>query len=92
MTRERLKKAVQKFIKDKGLPNTISNDFVQGIQNALSGLTPIGVNPADLLSSLSESNAPCTVEQFRSRFENFVQDMIRGKDVNKVRIVIEKGG
>ncbi len=85
------KKVVQKFLKDKGLPATISNDLVQGIQNALSGLTSIGVKPGELLSSLSESNAPCTVEQFRSRFENFVQDMIRGKDVNKIRIVIEKG-
>jgi len=84
------KKAVKKFLKDQGLPDKISNDLVQGIQNALSGLTPIGVKPADLLSSLGDGSAPCTVEQFRSRFEDFVQEMIRGKDVNKVRIVIEK--
>jgi Family of unknown function (DUF6079) len=85
------KKAVQKFIKDKSLPDKLSNELVQGIQNALSGLTPIGVKPADLLSSLSDGSAPCTVEQFRSRFEDFVQNMVRGKDVNKVRIIIEKG-
>ena len=85
------KKAVQMFIKDKSLPDKLSNELVQGIQNALSGLTPIGVKPADLLSSLSDGSAPCTVEQFRSRFEDFVQNMVRGKDVNKVRIIIEKG-
>lgn len=85
------KRAVKKFIKDKGLPNTISNDLVQGIQNALSGLTPIGVTPADLLASLSDGSAPCTVEQFRSRFEQFVQNLTRGKDVSKIRIVMGNG-
>ncbi len=85
------KKAVQKFLKDKGLPDKISNELVQGIQNALSGLTPIGVKPAELLLSLGDNSAPCTVAQFRTRFDDFVQNMVRGKDVNKVRIVIEKG-
>lgn len=85
------KKAVQKFLKEKGLPDKISNELVQGIQNALSGLTPIGIKPFELLSSLGDGSAPCTVEQFRTRFEDFVQNMVRGKDVNKVRIVIEKG-
>jgi len=85
------KKAVQQFIKEKELPEKISNELVQGVQNALSGLTPITIKSSDLLGSLSDSNAPCTVEQFRSRFEDFVQNMLRGQDVSKVRIVIEKG-
>ncbi len=85
------KRAVKKVLKDKGLPNTISNHLVQVIQSALSGLTPIDVSSADLLASLSDGGAPCTVEQFRSRFEDFVQSMVRGKDVSKIRIVIGKG-
>jgi hypothetical protein len=84
------KKAVVKFVKDKGLPSKITNELIQGIQSALSGLMPITIKPGDLLKSLGNSSAPCTVDEFRTRFEEFVQEMTRGKDVSKIRIVIEK--
>lgn len=84
------KKAVVKFVKDKGLPSKITNELIQGIQSALSGLIPITIKPGDLLRSLGNSSAPCTVEEFRARFDEFVQGMTRGKDVSKIRIVIEK--
>jgi hypothetical protein len=85
------KQAVKKFMKAKELPEKISNDLVQGVQNALSGLVPIPVTPTALIEALGEGNTPCTVEQFRSRFDDFVQQITRGKDVSKVRIMIEKG-
>ena len=84
------KKAVKKLIKDGGLPKKNSTELVQGIQSALSGLTPINVKPSDLLTKLSDGSASCTVDQFRKRFDEFVTEMIRGKDVSKVRIVINK--
>jgi hypothetical protein len=40
---------------------------------------------------LSDGDAPCTVEQFRSRFEEFLQRITRGKEPAKVRLVIERG-
>lgn len=87
---ESQKKAVNKLIKDGGLPKKISTELVQGIQSALSGLTPINVKPSDLLTKLSDGSASCTVDQFRKRFDEFVTEMTRGKDVSKVRIVINK--
>ena len=50
----------------------------------------INVKPSDLLTKLSDGSASCTVDQFRKRFDEFVTDMTRGKDVSKVRIVINK--
>lgn len=86
------KRAVKQFLNDKELPETVDNALVQGLQNALSGLIPLAVKPADLLTALGDGNTPCTVEQFRNRFEDFVQEMTRGKDVSKVRIIVEKKG
>ena len=40
-------------MKDGGLPKKISTELVQGIQSALSGLTPIKVKPNDLLDASS---------------------------------------
>ena len=85
------KAAVKAFLKAKKLPDKISNDLVQGMQTALSGLIAISVKPADLLDALSGGGAPCTVEQIRTRFEEFLQKITRGRETGKVRLVIDRG-
>ena len=85
------KEAVNAFVKSRSLPDKISNDLVQGMQQALSGLIAISVKFADLLDALSDGGAPCTVEQIQTRFEEFVQKITRGKEPAKVRLVIDRG-
>jgi hypothetical protein len=85
------KAAVSGFLRAKKLPDKIGNDLVQGVQTALSGLVAISVTPDDLLGSLSGGGAPCTVEQLRTRFEEFLQRITRGREAAKVRLVIDRG-
>jgi len=85
------KAAVEGFLKSKQLPEKIDADLVQGIQTALSGLIAMNVIPADLLDSLSAGGAPCTVEQLRTRFEEFFQKITRGREAAKVRLIIVRG-
>jgi energy-coupling factor transporter ATP-binding protein EcfA2 len=85
------KQAVDAFLKVKTLPEKISNDLVQGMQTALSGLIAIPVRLADLLDALSDGGAPSTVEQLQARFEEFVQKITRGKEPAKVRLIIDRG-
>jgi len=82
------KKAVKVFVKDATLPETISNDLVQGIQQALSGLTAVTIKPTDLVETLNGKGGPCTVEQLRERFESFLQKLTQGKESAKLRLVI----
>jgi hypothetical protein len=83
--------AVNTFLKSKTLPDIISNQLIQGMQQALSGLVAISVKPAELLNALGEGGAPCTIDQIQSRFEEFVQKITRGKEPAKVRLVIDQG-
>jgi energy-coupling factor transporter ATP-binding protein EcfA2 len=85
------KTAVGGFLKAKKLPEKISNDLVQGMQTALSGLIAISVKPVELLDALSDGGAPCTVEQLQTRFEEFLTKITRGKEQAKVRLVIDRG-
>jgi energy-coupling factor transporter ATP-binding protein EcfA2 len=85
------KEAVNGFLTTKKLPEKISNDLVQGMQQALSGLEAISVKPADLLDALCEGGSPCTVKQIQTRFEEFVKKITRGKEPSKVRLVIDRG-
>ena len=55
-----------------------------------SNRNPSPIKPGDLLGSLGNSSAPCAAEEFRTRFDQFVREMVHGKDVSKIRIVIEK--
>jgi len=86
------KKAVQGFIGEGALPATVSNELAQGIQNALSGLEPVAVTPDALVEALADVGAPCTVDQFRTRFDEFVQELTKGKDPSKLRIVVQRQG
>lgn len=83
------KEAVNSFLKAKALPEKISNDLVQGMQTALSGLIAITIRPADLLDALGDSGAPSTADQLQSRFEKFLQKITQGKEPSKVRLVIQ---
>jgi hypothetical protein len=85
------REAVGTFIKTKKLPGKISNDLVQGMQTALSGLVAIAIRPAELLEALGDRGAPCTVAQLQSRFEDFLQKITRGKEPAKVRLIIDRG-
>ena len=85
------KSAVEGFLKSSKLPDKIDADLVQGIQAALSGLIAIPIKPDDLLDTLSHGGAPCTVEQLRARFEEFLGKMTRGKEPAKVRLIIDWG-
>ncbi len=85
------KTAVNEFLRAGVLPDRVSNDLVQGLQTALSGLVAIPIRLPELLNSLGDSTAPCTVEQLRKRFEEFLEKLTRGKDLAKVRLIIEKG-
>jgi len=84
------KRAVNAFLKAKALPEKISNDLVQGIQQALAGLIPIVVRPAELLAALSDSDAPSTADQLESRFRDFLEKITRGKEQVRVRLIIKR--
>jgi hypothetical protein len=90
---ELLKKAQQKlvtgFLASKALPDPVPPDFVAAIQEALSGLEKITVSSGDIKDALLQGGSPATPEDLRKRFEQFMSDRCKGKDVTKLRFVVE---
>ncbi len=82
------KKAVKDFQNDKVIPESVSNDLIQGIQQALSGLTAVNIKPTELLEALNGKGGPCTVDQLRERFESYLQKLTQGKDAGRLRLVL----
>ena len=71
------------------LPEPLDEAFLRALAEALGGLERVTIQPEDILRVLMGSGAPATVEDLRRRFDELLARVTRGKDVEKVRIVIE---
>ena len=80
---------IKKFVASKKLADPVTPDFVNAVQEALSGLEKIGVSGDDIKKALLQGGSPATPEDLRKRFETFLNDRCKGKDVSKLRFVVE---
>jgi hypothetical protein len=83
------RKLIEAFVKEAELPDEVTNDLLQALQEALSGLAKVPVHLDDLKSSLFPDGSPATPAELKDRFETFVSGLLKGKDAGKIRIVLE---
>jgi hypothetical protein len=80
---------INNFMANKELPEVVDSNFVNALQQALSGLIRIPLRLTELAGALKLSEGPATPEELRVRFEAFLDELMRGNDPDKVRIVME---
>ena len=83
------KRELQDFLKSKNIPDPMSPAFVKALQEVLRGLEKVSITRAELEAALSEGGLPCTINELRERFGRYIAGLTKGKDVSKVRLVIE---
>lgn len=83
------KRALERFLKTRTLPERISNDFVEVVQQVLSGLERVSVDGGSICTALVEGGLPCTVDELKCRFAKYLTKLSKDKDPNKVRVVVE---
>lgn len=79
---------VKEFLVSKKLPDPVPPDFVSAVQEALSGLEKVGITSDDIKQALLQGGSPATPDDLRRRFEAFLNDRCKGKDVSKLRFVV----
>ena len=89
LLKSKQRKLIEAFMATQELPDEIQNDFLQALQEALSGLSKVPVRISDLRTALFPDNGPATPGELKDRFERFVSDLLKGKDAGKTRIVLE---
>jgi len=85
------RKLVDEFRKAKELPDPLPPKFVAALQQALSGLSRVPVSTGKLFGALFPGGTPATVEEVKERFTAFADDLVKGQDRSKVRLVLEQG-
>lgn len=83
------RKVVETFLQERRLPEDLDRDFVQAVQEVLSGLAKVVLKTADLQAVLAAGGSPATVSEMKRRFDEYVSDLVGSKDPAKVRIVVE---
>jgi len=58
-------------------------------EEVLSGLVKVPVTVEQLRSALVSGGSPATPVELKKRFEEFLDELTKGKESGKVRIVIE---
>lgn len=80
---------LEAFIKSKELPLPLDSNFVHALKEVLSGLVKVTVKPGDLHKALQVADGPATPAEMKKRFEEYIDQLTKGKDPAKVRIVFE---
>ena len=83
------KKLVNGFIKKRVLPDELDQDFIDALDEVLSGLQKVPVKTDNLRAALLSGGSPATPAEMKKRFEDYLDELTRGKDSDKVRIVLE---
>jgi len=89
LLRPERRKLVSDFIASRSLPADLSNDFIGGIQEVLSGLVKIVVPLGEVRTALLNGGSPATMEDLEKRFKAYLKEVANGKEVTKVRVVVE---
>ena len=74
---------------EKELPDDISQEFLEALRQALSGLAKLPVRLDDLKKILFPDGSPATPAEFKERFNAYLEQILKGRDAAKVRLVIE---
>ena len=85
-----VKSLIETFLNDKELPEKLSAGLISAMKQALAGLSRVSVRLKDLEDNLFSGGSAATIEDFRDRFATYLDNLIKGQDRSKVRLVIGK--
>ncbi|MDZ7860613.1 MAG: DUF6079 family protein [Candidatus Krumholzibacteriota bacterium] len=83
------KKLVKGFIKSRELPEDMDQVFINALREVLSGLVKVSVKTADIREALLVGGSPATLQEMKKRFEHYIDELSKGKEPGKVRVVLE---
>ena len=80
---------VSEFLAKRALPESLSQGFIQSLQDVLSGLDKVVLSIEAVKGALLEGGMPAPQDEIKRRFEAYLKEQTKGRDLSKVRIVVE---
>ena len=70
----------RQFLTSRKLPDPMTAEFANAVQEALSGLEKIAVKGDEIKQALLQGGSPATPDDLRKRFDTFMNERCKGKD------------
>lgn len=83
------RKLVNDFIARRTLDEVLDSNFIQALQEALSGLSKVSLSVDDIRDALVSGGSPATLVEMKKRFEEYLDNLAKGLEPEKVRIILE---
>jgi len=83
------RKRIAAFLEARTFPERITSEFVDAVREALSGLVKEVVTADEIRKALLAGGSPATPDELRRRFEAFINEHCKGKDLSKLRFIVE---
>ena len=80
---------MNQFIRQRELPSEPGQDLIEALKEVLSGLEKISVTTDALRTALLSGGSPTTPAEMKQRFDDYLNGLLKGKEPDKVRIVLE---
>ncbi len=79
---------IEAFLAQRGDETDIPSGFAAAATTALRGISAVTLWQGDLMDALAVGGLPCTEQELKRRFNEFVMQQRRGKDVNATRFTL----
>lgn len=80
--------AVKEFIKQREICFPTNPRLVPALREIMNGLQKVSMSLVNVEAAL-QLNGPAKPEELKQRFSEYVDSLVKGKDQNKIRIVLE---
>ncbi len=89
LTSDQAKGRVKTFIKERDLPSHLDSEFINSINEVLSGLVEKTLKIDEVRQALLLGGNPCTIDELKERFEQYIEKETQNEDPSKIRIILE---
>ena len=80
---------VTAFVANGELPDPLESEFVEALQEVLSGLVKVVVTAENLKAALLAGGSPASPAEMKARFEGYLDRLTKGEEPARVRVVVE---
>ena len=89
---KQLQAAVRSVLDSGTIPSPVTDELIQGINQALDRFEVARVTPVEVWRALFPVAEATTLDDLAERFRRFLQDLQRGKPAEKIRVLPEEEG
>ena len=80
---------IDAFVDRGELPDPLERGFIEALREVLSGLVKVVVKTGDVKAALLAGGSPASPAEMKQRFERYLDDLAKGEEPDKVRLVLE---